>query len=88
MEMVLVCIDDLLTFSTSMLEDYLHLLQIMINWLWETNLQVDAEKSHFCVHEVEYLGYYLTIKDFKPLMKKVMAILQLVPPTTLGSMIS
>ncbi len=56
MEVVLVYIDDLLIFSPSTLKDHLHLLQTVFQQLWEANLQVNAEKSHFCIHEVEYLG--------------------------------
>ncbi len=55
----------------------------MFPWLQESNLQINDHKSHFCVHEVEYLGYYVTQKGIKPQMKKVMAILQLAPPTTI-----
>jgi hypothetical protein len=38
--------------------------------------------SLFCTPEIEYLGYILTREGIKPQPKKVQAILELNPPTT------
>jgi hypothetical protein len=46
----------------------------------DAGLKVNAAKSFFCTHEIEYLGYILTRKGIKPQLKKVQAILALEPP--------
>ncbi len=43
-------------------------------------MKVNAVKSHFCTHKIEYLGYILSIEGIKPQPKKVHAILALNPP--------
>ena len=43
-------------------------------------MKVNAAKSFFCTHEIEYLGYILTRGGIKPQPKKVQAILALNPP--------
>jgi hypothetical protein len=45
-------------------------------------LKVNAAKSFFCTHEIEYLGYILTRGGIKPQPKKVQAILVINPPNT------
>jgi hypothetical protein len=40
-------------------------------------LKVNATKSFFCTHEIEYLGYILTRGGIKPQPKEVQAILAL-----------
>ena len=46
-------------------------------------IRVNAEKSSFFAPEIEYLGYMLTKDGIKPVQKKVQAVLDLQPPTTL-----
>ncbi len=43
-------------------------------------LKVNAAKSLFCAHEIEYLGYILTREGIEPQPKKVQTILALNPP--------
>ncbi len=43
-------------------------------------LKVNAAKSSFCTHKIEYLCYILTREGIKPQPKKVQAILGLNPP--------
>jgi hypothetical protein len=43
-------------------------------------LKVNAAKSIFCTHEIEYLGYILTREGITPQQKKVQGILVLNPP--------
>jgi len=43
-------------------------------------LKVNAAKSLFCTHEIEYLGYILTREGIEPQQKKAQAILALNPP--------
>jgi hypothetical protein len=45
--------------------------------LHDAGLKVNAAKSFFCTHEIEYLGYLLTRGGIKPQQKKVQAILAL-----------
>jgi hypothetical protein len=42
-------------------------------------LKLNAAKSSFCAHEIEYLGYILTRDGIKPQPKKVQVILALNP---------
>jgi hypothetical protein len=46
-------------------------------------LKVNAAKSLFFAHEIEYLGYVLTRETIKPQSKKVQAILALNPPNNI-----
>jgi hypothetical protein len=48
----------------------------------DDGLKVNAAKSFFCTHEIEYLGYILTREGIKPQHKKVQAILMLNLPNS------
>ncbi len=63
------------------LEDHLEKLLEVLRRLRDAGLKVNAAKSFFCIHEIEYLGYILTRGGIKPQQKKVKAILALNPPT-------
>ena len=43
---------------------------------------MNVSKSHFCQHELEYLGYLINREGVRPTMKKVEAIKNLAPPKT------
>jgi len=73
-------IDDLLVITRGTLEDHLEKLGEVLRRLREAGLKVNAAKSFFCTHEIEYLGYILTRGGIKPQQKKVQAILALNPP--------
>ncbi len=45
--------------------------------MFDAGLKVNAAKSLFCAHEIEYLGYTLTRDGIKPQPKKVKEILVL-----------
>jgi hypothetical protein len=45
--------------------------------LCDAGLKVNAAKSLFCAHEIEYFGYMVTREGIKPQPKKVQAILML-----------
>jgi hypothetical protein len=49
--------------------------------LREAGLKVNANKSKFCAHETEYLGYILTRDGITPQSNKIEAILAINPPT-------
>jgi hypothetical protein len=53
---------------------------MIISLLHNAGLKVNAAKSFFCTHEIEYLGHILTRGGTKPQPKKVQAILVLNPP--------
>ena len=73
-------IDDLLIITRGTLEDHLSKIDTVLTRLRDAGLKVNAAKSFFCTHEIEYLGYILTREGIKPQLKKVQAILALEPP--------
>ena len=83
LEFVRTYLDDLLIISNSTFEDHLRQLQVVLRRLRRAGFKVNAEKSSFFALEIEYLGYILTKDGIKPVQKKVQAVLDLQPPTTL-----
>jgi hypothetical protein len=55
-------------------------METVLNRLHDARLKVNATKSSFCAHEIEYLGCILTRDEIKPQPKNVQAILALNPP--------
>ena len=80
LEYVRAYIDDLLIITRGTLDDHLEKIEIVLARLRDAGLKVNAAKSFFCTHEIEYLGYILTTEGIKPQNKKVQAILALNPP--------
>jgi hypothetical protein len=72
--------DDLLIITRGILDKHLQKMETVITKLRDTGLKVNAAKSSFCAHEIEYLGYIVTREGIKPQPKKVQAILVLNPP--------
>jgi hypothetical protein len=79
-EYVRAYIEDLLVITSGSLEDHLEKLREVLRRLRKAGLKVNAAKSFFCTHEIEYLGYILTREGIKPQTKKEQAILVLNPP--------
>ena len=52
-------------------------METVLTRLCDTGLKVNAAKSLFYAHEIEYLGYILTREGIKPQPKNVQAILVL-----------
>ena len=69
-------IDDLLCITRGSLEDHLDKLEEVLKRLRDAGLKVNAAKSCFCTHEIEYLGYMLTRGGIKPQIKKYRQYLQ------------
>jgi hypothetical protein len=69
--------DDLLIIMRRTLEKHLQKMETLLTRLPDAGLKVNAAKSSFCAHEIEYLGYILTREGIKPQPKKVQAILTL-----------
>jgi hypothetical protein len=80
LEYVRAYIDNLLVITRGTLEGHLDKLREVLRRLRDAGLKVNAVKSHFCTHEIEYLGYILTREGIKPQPKKVQAILAFNPP--------
>jgi hypothetical protein len=74
--------DDLLIIIRGILDKHLQKMEKVLTRLSGAGLKVNAAKSLFCAHEIEYLGYILTREGIKPQPKKVQAILTLNLPNT------
>jgi hypothetical protein len=73
--------DNLLIIMRGTLDEHLQKMKTVLTRLRDARLkEVNAAKSLFCAHEIEYLGYILTGEGIKPQPKKVQAILTLNPP--------
>ncbi len=55
--------DDLLIITRRTLDDHLDKMETVLTRLCDTRLKVNAAKSLFCAHEIEYLGYILTRRE-------------------------
>jgi hypothetical protein len=80
LEFVRAYIDDLLIITRRTLDKHLQKMETVLTRLHDAGLKVNAAKSLFCAHEIEYLGYILTREGIKPQSKKGQAILALNPP--------
>jgi hypothetical protein len=72
--------DDLLIITRETLDEHLQKMEIVLTRLRDAGLNVNAAKSLFYAHKIEYLGYILTRGGIKPQPKKVQVILALNPP--------
>ena len=82
LEYVRTYIDDLLIITKGTFDDHLSKLQVVLGRLQNAGLRINATKSSFALHEIEYLGYILTRDGIKPQPEKVQAILALKEPTS------
>jgi len=73
-------LDDLLCLTYDIFQDYLNELDVLLSRLQKLGLKVNAQKSVFCMDQIEYLGFYITQDGIKPMDKKVRAILDLDRP--------
>ncbi len=80
LEFVRAYMDDLLIIVRETLDELLQKMETVLTRLRDAGLKVNAAKSLFCAHEIEYLGYILTRGGIKTQPKKVQAILALNPP--------
>jgi putative transposase len=70
LEYICVYIDNLLVMSCSTFEEHLQKLELVFSRLSEVGLKINANKSHFAVSEIEYLGYWITRNGIQPVHKK------------------
>ena len=80
LEHVRAYIDALLVFTKGTFEDHLNKVDEALHRLHEAGLKVNATKSRFGQHELEYLGYWVTREGIQPVPKKVDSIQALAPP--------
>ncbi len=80
LEFVRVYIDDLLVIGKGSWIDHLEQLETVLQRLKEKGLRINARKSSFGKHELEYLGYWITRKGIQPIPKKVKAIINIQSP--------
>ncbi len=69
--------DNLLIITRQTLDEQLQKMETVLTRLHNAELKVNAAKSSFYAHEIEYLSYILTREGIKPKSKKVQAILTL-----------
>jgi hypothetical protein len=67
----------LLIITRRTLDEHIQRIETVLTRLRDAGLKVNAAKSLFCAHEIEYLGYMLTREGIKPQSKKGQAILAL-----------
>jgi hypothetical protein len=79
--------DDLLIIMRRTLDEHLQKMETGLTRLRDSGLKVNAAKSSFCAHEIEYLNYILTREGIKPQPKKVQAILMLNLPNNVKELI-
>jgi hypothetical protein len=61
--------DDLLIITRQTLDKHLQKMETVLTRLCDAGLKVNAAKSLFCAHEIEYLGYILTREGIEPQSK-------------------
>jgi hypothetical protein len=83
LEFVQAYMDDLLIITRRTPDKHLQKMETMLTRLRDARLKVNAAKSLFCAHEIEYLGYILTREGIKPQPKIVQAILALNLPNNI-----
>ena len=81
LEYVRTYIDDLIIITKGTFDDHLSKLQVVLRRMINVGICINATKSSFALHEIEYLGYILTRDGIKPQPEKVQAILALKEPT-------
>ena len=60
----------ILTKDTSF-EKHLEQVQVVLSHMQKAGLHINADKSSFGIHEVEYLGYIITKGGVRPDPKKI-----------------
>ena len=73
-------IDDLLVITKGSFDDHLSHLDRVLEKLEEAGLKINASKSCFAAHKLEYLGYWISRDGIQPLATKVDAIKNMAKP--------
>ena len=75
-------IDDLLVITKGTFEEHLKHLDTVLEKIEMAGLKINAAKLCFVVHELEYLGYWISQDGIQPLAAKVEAINKMAKPKT------
>jgi hypothetical protein len=86
LEFVQAYMNDLLIIMRGILDKHLKKMETVLTRFRDSGLKVNAAKSSFCAHEIEYLSYILTREGIKPQPIKVQAILVLNLPNNINSL--
>ena len=70
LEFVQAYMDDLLIITRRRLDKHLQEMETVLTRLRDAGLKVNAAKSSFFAHEIEYLGYILTREGINPNQRK------------------
>ncbi|GBG77580.1 hypothetical protein CBR_g24027 [Chara braunii] len=70
---VLIYLDDILVYSRTLNEHFLH-LRVVLDRLRAAKYKANRDKCEFAKQEFEYLGHYVTPKGIHPLADKIQAI--------------
>jgi hypothetical protein len=70
LEFVQAYMDDLLITMRRALDEHFQKMETVLTRLHDAGLKVNAAKSSFCAHEIEYLGYILPREGIKPQSKR------------------
>ncbi len=82
LDTVRVYIDDILHSTKGLWLEHLEVLDKVFKRLRHSGLKVNATKSSFGAHELEYLGYNITRTGITPIAKKVHGIINIQAPKT------
>ncbi len=61
LKFVQVDMDDLLIITRGILDEHLQKMETVLTRLSDAGLKVNAAKSLFCAHEIEYISYILIL---------------------------
>ena len=73
-------IEDLLIVSKGSFKDHLQDLDTVLEKLETAGLKINATKSNFATHELEYLGYWISRDGIQLLASKIEAIKKMTMP--------
>ncbi|KAL7290004.1 hypothetical protein TKK_0015736 [Trichogramma kaykai] len=82
---VFVYLDDILIASSS-LEEHKRHLRVVLERLRDFGLQLNLDKCHFGLHEVEFLGFLINKSGYKPLPAKIDKISNFPRPQTVDEL--
>ena len=79
---VFVYLDDILIF-TETLEEHYKIMEQVFERLVKYGLTINIKKCKFCVSEIEFLGFHIAEKGYKPMEDRSEKIKQMVKPKTI-----
>ena len=78
-------LENLLVITKRSYWDHLDHLDVVLDKLEHVGLKINAQKSNFAAHELEYLCYWIIRACIQPMRSKVEAIKKMVTPKKLES---